>query len=352
MVLLFFNETSRFVLSDVHPSLFVDDSADPLQVNLDIDFLALPCAFISVNAMDKTGGHQLNIHHNVYTTRIDKTGNPLNPQEKEEIGEDKYSQDIYLGDSATDIKCGSCYGAETEQVPCCNSCDEIQEAYRKKGWAFVNLNNYEQCVKEDYMGKLLAQRDEGCRVHGMLQVQRVGGHVNIVPGKFILQNSRFVVDSNLYQFDGDFNLTHRINHFSFGIEYPGRKNPLDGMKKIWVDEDGSPMYEYYTQVVSTIYEDKTGIINTNQYSVTEYMEVLRRDNFGGFVGRGVPGLFFMYELSPISIDYVFHQKSFLHFLTNLCAIIGGVFTVATLIDTFIFKGLNTLQKKIELGKQG
>jgi len=181
-------------------------------------------------------------------------------------------------------------------------------------------------------------------------VERVGGNVNIVPGKFIIQNSRYVIDSNLFQFDGDFNITHKINKLSFGKEYPGMRNPLDGMHKLWTIEDGSPMYEYYVQAVPTIYEDKYETINTNQYSATEYMEVIKKSLDSGFSSRGVPGLFFMYELSPITVDFKITSKSFLHFLTNLCAIIGGVFTVASLIDSFIYKGLNTLQKKVELGK--
>ena len=41
-----------------------------------------------------------------------------------------------------------------------------------------------------------------------------------------------------------------------------------------------------------------------------------------------------------------------HFATNLCAIVGGVFTVASLLDAAIFHSVRAIQKKIELGKQG
>ena len=43
-------------------------------------------------------------------------------------------------------------------------------------------------------------------------------------------------------------------------------------------------------------------------------------------------------------------RSLGHFLTGVCAIIGGVFTVAGLIDSVIYHSVKTLQKKIELGK--
>ena len=40
------------------------------------------------------------------------------------------------------------------------------------------------------------------------------------------------------------------------------------------------------------------------------------------------------------LQVVFKEKrqSFTHFLTNVCAIVGGVFTVSGLIDAFIYHG--------------
>jgi hypothetical protein len=36
----------------------------------------------------------------------------------------------------------------------------------------------------------------------------------------------------------------------------------------------------------------------------------------------------------------------------VCAIVGGVFTVAGMIDAFLYHGLRSLRKKQELGKLG
>uniref|UniRef100_A0A6B2LSY9 Endoplasmic reticulum vesicle transporter C-terminal domain-containing protein n=1 Tax=Arcella intermedia TaxID=1963864 RepID=A0A6B2LSY9_9EUKA len=92
------------------------------------------------------------------------------------------------------------------------------------------------------------------------------------------------------------------------------------------------MFEYFVQVVPTEYEyGWWGRIHTNQFSVTEYEhKILTYDN------SGVPGFFIMYELSPIMVEYSESSRSFLHFLVNLCAIVGGVYTVASLIDSFIY----------------
>ena len=32
----------------------------------------------------------------------------------------------------------SCYGAESDDITCCNTCEEVREAYRRKGWAVSN----------------------------------------------------------------------------------------------------------------------------------------------------------------------------------------------------------------------
>jgi preprotein translocase subunit SecG len=50
------------------------------------------------------------------------------------------------------------------------------------------------------------------------------------------------------------------------------------------------------------------------------------------------------------IIYTETSRSFLSFLTSVCAVVGGVFTVASLVDAFIYNADRTLRKKMELGK--
>ena len=44
------------------------------------------------------------------------------------------------------------------------------------------------------------------------------------------------------------------------------------------------------------------------------------------------------------------KASFLHFLTNVCAIVGGVFAVSGLIDGTVYHAEQVIKKKMELGK--
>jgi len=245
--------------------------------------------------------------------------------------------------------CGECYGA-AEAGTCCNTCDSVQEAYRKKGWAFTNPDGVEQCKREGWSQKMSSQQGEGCQVYGYLLVNKVAGNFHVAPGKSFQQHHMHVHDLQPFK-DMKFNLSHTIIRLSFGKEFPGIVNPLDNVTKGLEREEGSAavgMYQYFVKIVPTIYEGLGGrLINTNQFSVTEHFKNVAREGSS----HGLPGLFFMYELSPIMVKFTEERKSFTHFLTGVCAIIGGVFTVAGIIDAMVYHSLRTLKKKIELGKQ-
>jgi hypothetical protein len=49
----------------------------------------------------------------------------------------------------------------------------VREAYRKKGWAFNDAENIEQCKREGWSEKMQAQKNEGCRAYGYLEVNKV-----------------------------------------------------------------------------------------------------------------------------------------------------------------------------------
>ncbi len=43
---------------------------------------------------------------------------------------------------------------------------------------------------------------EGCNVKGFMKVARVAGNMNIVPGKFLMKNARYVLDTQQFEFNG------------------------------------------------------------------------------------------------------------------------------------------------------
>ena len=50
---------------------------------------------------------------------------------------------------------------------------QVREAYRKRGWAFMNSENIAQCKNDDYLGKIKEQEGEACNIYGYLEVNKV-----------------------------------------------------------------------------------------------------------------------------------------------------------------------------------
>lgn len=71
---------------------------------------------------------------------------------------------------------------------CCNTCEDVREAYRKKGWAFNSPEGIEQCNREGWTAKMKAQQKEGCQVYGYLEVNKVQGNFHFAPGKSFQQH--------------------------------------------------------------------------------------------------------------------------------------------------------------------
>lgn len=91
------------------------------------------------------------------------------------------------------------------------------------------------------------------------------------------------------------------------------------------------MYQYFLKIVPTQFNFLNGKeIRTFQYSVS------KQDQMAGMSG-GLPGVFFMLSHSPMRIIYSESRPTFGSFLTSACAIIGGVFSVASIIDSILYR---------------
>jgi hypothetical protein len=315
------------------------------------------------------------------------------------------------GAISSNESCMSCYGAESDRFRCCNTCDQVRAAYRLKNWHFSPIG-VEQCktdlinshvnlqaseiTKDSQMVDSLIKSKEGCRMYGHLEVNKVAGNFHIAPGVSYQQNHMHVHDVKHIQLN-KFNTSHYFDVLSFGDEYPNQYNPLERkfLQKFnsknshkhhqqqhqepkknsdilqinnflmfefksnnnnnQADDDslqsetgGAISYNYFLKIVPTLYEFANGtmINNTYQYSLTRSSKSI---SSGSQMSSGLPGIFIVYELSPIMIKYIERPRSLSHFLTSCCAIIGGVFTVAGLFDAILFRYYN-LYKKFQLSK--
>jgi hypothetical protein len=252
--------------------------------------------------------------------------------------------------------CGSCYNAppppNAKKAGCCQTCDEVREAYAAISWAFGLGEGVEQCIREGYGVALNEHRHEGCRIEGDLRVNKVAGNFHIAPGRSFSNMNVHVHDLDTFfntPVEGGHTFSHHIHHLRFGPNLPEQvsqrlrgKLPIEGM-----DHGANPLddseqrtdessynYMYFVKVVSTAYlplgyKQKQGItgvqgnpadelvrlgtygtgndgsIETHQYSVTSH----KRSLFGGDASGeghkevqhargGIPGVFFSYVSPP------------------------------------------------------
>ncbi|XXQ31370.1 Endoplasmic reticulum vesicle transporter C-terminal domain-containing protein [Plasmodiophora brassicae] len=290
MALLFLSELASFLTTETTNTMFVDPSTDGpdsrITINMDITMHALPCSIVSVDAQDIMGSHQLDVGGGLIKTRLDSNGNP-----KGSPGESFSSLGLTL-----------------------------ESARQYKG--------------------------EGCRVHGSLFVKKV-------PGNFHVSAHAHYELAELY-FDSKhpMNCSHHIHHLSYGeqpvdtsdIRHVSAFNPLDGVSKVIEPESGAGgghdhtiSFEYYIKIVPTIYTELNGK-STRTFQFTANSNSLE----GHFQ---VPAVYFRYDLSPITVQFTKRRQPFLHFLVQLCAIIGGVFSTIQFVSMFSNRSLHHVMKK-------
>ncbi len=91
--------------------------------------------------MDISGELQRDISHNVLKRRLDARG-VLVPNAF--IGELQNDLDKMNGAKKESNYCGSCYGGLEPESGCCNTCEEVRQAYTNRGWSFADPDAIEQ----------------------------------------------------------------------------------------------------------------------------------------------------------------------------------------------------------------
>ncbi|KAI1920209.1 ER-derived vesicles protein erv46 [Ophidiomyces ophidiicola] len=394
VILLVWGEWKDYRRVVVLPELIVDKGrGERMEIHLNVTFPHLPCELLTLDVMDVSGEQQSGIIHGINRVRLSPAsegGHVLDMQSLELNKKDQVA--LHLDPNY----CGSCYDGippENAQKPgCCNTCDEVRESYALRNWAFGKGEGVVQCEREGYGSKIDSQRHEGCRIEGILRVNKVIGNFHIAPGRSFTNGHMHSHDlKNYYETPVPHTMAHIIHQLRFGPQLPDElsqkwkwtdhhhTNPLDSTSQ----ETNDPKYNfmYFVKVVSTSYLPlgwdasqsseihsrlandaplgsqgiqfgEHGSIETHQYSVTSHKRSVEGgdDSAEGHKERihtagGIPGVFFNYDISPMKvINREARTKSFSGFLTGICAVIGGTLTVAAAIDRALYEGAVRVKK--------
>ena len=350
-----------------------------MRVNMNITFPGLACEDLHVDVMDVAGDSQVDIEDTLVKVRLNRLGKRVNDEfisaESNQHRQKQAERERLLKSQLPEDYCGPCFGAHEEENQCCNTCDELLEAYKNKKWrSDIVQVTAEQCIREgrDKLEPKKMKKGEGCNLSGYLKVNRVAGNFHIAMGEGVERDGR-----HIHTFNPDdtpnFNASHIIHDLSFGPS--GAKAgfgtesqaTLNGVSKIVTKEHGTTgLFQYFIKIVPTTYASPSGeTLETNGYFFTERFRPLMKEyaedadveeddpervavtagHAQGSHARHhnhnvrnalLPGVFFIYDIYPFAVEIRKKSVPFTHLLIRLMATVGGVFTMFKWADGFIY----------------
>ena len=297
----------------------VTPNAERLKIDIDITFHSMACNLITLDTSDKAGEQHYDVHDgHIEKRRVDKDGKPIDATFTSEKP-NKHKEMVQALEKMNQTD--SVVGNET-------ALQKQDRAHR-----FAGVFGFESMLKEAFPeGIENAFRNEVrevCEVKGYLEVNRVPGRISISPGRVVMMGmQQFKLNVHT-----DLNLTHTIHRLSFGERFPGLVSPLDGTHR---SLPPNAVQQYFLNVVATTFQPLRGDarISTHQYSVTETFTTSQRSLGGSSNGRD-PGVFFTYEIEPIRVDFKETRTTFGAFIIGICSIIGGVVTMAGVVQSAV-----------------
>ncbi|KAH7433939.1 hypothetical protein KP509_07G093800 [Ceratopteris richardii] len=299
MLTLFVHELQFYLTTvRIHEMAVDHTQGETLPIHINMTFPGLPCQILSVDAMDVSGKHEVDLDTNIWKLRLHKDGYILGSEYVSDLVERGHNK-------------GHASDQHHKEEDETHNDGEHHHSHVHSHFHTFNKDP-EKTVKEV---KEALRNHEGCRVFGVLDVERVAGNFHVS-----IHGLSIIVAQQIFESMKQVNVSHIIHDLSFGPKYPGIHNPLDGTERFLHDESGT--FKYYLKIVPTEYKYLKGeAMKTNQFSVTEYFTPLKGHE------HNWPAVYFVYDLSPISVTIKEERRSFTHFITRLCAVLGGTFAL-------------------------
>ncbi len=180
---------------------------------------------------------------------------------------------------------------------------------------------------------------EGCTVEGTLFTGKVAGEFRINLGEDVPVHLAPMV-----AVDAKTNFTaHKIHHFSVGERKDRKSYPLDGLETI---PDGEGHYLYNLRIIPTVEKPLYGAAEHNyEFAFQESLHKGVRLSPGmTALTLTAPGIHFFYEFYPVMVEYTHQRKPFLQFVTQVLAVVGGIFTISNILDSILYQSARAIKK--------
>ena len=275
-------EFKNYFIIKTKSELLIDNraSSSSLKINVDLTMYRIPCYILNMDISDFTGAHTSNVQGTLVKKHLDKDGNVLSMDASEVNKKHDHEKEF--------------------------TSEDVIKAFNE---------------------------EQGCRLTGSFSVMRLPGNFHVASHTFAPFIRQFREKGELIHF----NLTHTIHHISFEDEKDinlikekfneGIMTPMDGF--YLVDDTQGTLLNYYINIIPTEYED----IDGNKYEAFQFTYKQKKVDSG----RMIPTIFFRYDISPMKMKYTKYYPGHFDGLINICAIFGGMFTIAGIIDSLLLK---------------
>jgi endoplasmic reticulum-Golgi intermediate compartment protein 3 len=120
---------------------------------------------LHVDVIDSSGAQQINVGYRIHKTPVDSDLTLILPHRHPQLrlGETMNERYTPFTDNNSPFYCGSCYDANVPRGECCNTCQDVLDAYKKSGLPTPSMEEIEQC------GEVLSHKYIGCNMYGDLK---------------------------------------------------------------------------------------------------------------------------------------------------------------------------------------
>ena len=177
---------------------------------------------------------------------------------------------------------------------------------------------------------------DGCNIVGYVEVPRVPGHLHFISSAG----------------DEDNAANHQLHHLSFGPRLDS-DFAVTHLKdhRISVPEkrfSNARSHEHYMKILPTRHVKSDFAVETFRYTMKSHSNLKIGD--GTTHEKMTSEVRFTYDISPLVVEYREETVPFYHFMTSLCAVVGGVYALIGFADMLVYYSSGIREEKVSLGK--